>query len=178
MTEQRLIAVLEQHATVSGLALVRSDALAATLETTPELVLAALDKLTAADVIEVLTPGRFLVIRLRTWPGREPEPAKTAPKTGAAQHHAYGYPKLLHNRLNNSYRPDPQVAGSTSGLLKEILETLGETEAASFTKAVELYSPKVIRTALARVRRAEHIRTSRTALFRHLLPILAKESRN
>jgi hypothetical protein len=60
-------------------------------------------------------------------------------------------------------------------LLGEILETLGETDERSFEKAVELYSPHVIRLALDRVRRAKGIRKSRTALFRHLLPRLARD---
>ena len=73
--------------------------------------------------------------------------------------------------MKASYRPKGDEPASD--LLREILETLGETDAASFEKAVELYSPHVIRTALDRVRRARGIRKSRTALFRHLLPRLA-----
>jgi hypothetical protein len=80
--------------------------------------------------------------------------------------------------LKDSYRPGGESATPERDLLTEILETLGETDAAAFEKAVELYSPHMIRTALDRVRRAKNIRKSRTALFRHLLPRLARENQN
>jgi hypothetical protein len=178
MIEQPLVVALRAHANTRGLTMVREEVLLRELRTTPDVLAATLRKLAQAGLIEVLTPGKFLVIRIRKWPGREAESPRTAPKTGAPATRAYSYPKLLNNRLNNSYRQESPAVMPAKDLLQEILKTLGETDPASFEKAVELYSPRIIRTALDRVRRAQGIRTSRTALFRHLLPRLARESRN
>jgi len=131
---------------------------------------AELAKLERAGLVEILTPLPFLVLKLRKWPGR-------GANTGNSSHSAYSYSKLLQpKQLKNSYRRDDPTEQPPSDLLREILETLGETDAGSFEKAVDLYSPDVIRTALDRVRRAKGIRKSRTALFRHLLPRLAREN--
>ena len=45
-----------------------------------------------------------------------------------------------------------------------------------FRKATGIYAPHVIRLALDRVRKAQTIQKSRTALFRYLLPRIAKEA--
>jgi hypothetical protein len=72
------------------------------------------------------------------------------------------------NSNSDSHRPvDPE-------LMREVLETLGESDPATFTGALEHYAPAIIRKALERVRAAGSIRTSRTALFRYLLPKLGK----
>jgi len=134
---------------------------------------AGLTKLERAGLVEILTPLPFLVVKLsRKWPGR-------GVNTGISSHSAYSYSKLLQpKQLKNSYRQGGPVEEPPSNLLREILETLGESDPSSFEKAVELYSPQVIRTALDRVRRARGIRKSRTALFRHLLPRLARPNQH
>jgi hypothetical protein len=53
--------------------------------------------------------------------------------------------------------------------MREILETLGETDATTFEGAIKNFSPEVIRKALDRVRRTRSLRKNRTALFRYLL---------
>lgn len=127
-----------------------------------------LTRLADAKLIEVQTPGEFLVIKLGMW-------FDSASKEGGSGDSAYSFAKQLlqsqQQRLNNGYRQEAKsdVAPNENELLKEILETLGESDGAAFEKAVELYSPKVIREALQRVRRAQGIRKSRTALFRYLL---------
>ena len=60
-------------------------------------------------------------------------------------------------------------------LLREILETLGESDPATFRGAIRRYPPGVIRTALDRTRRMKTVRKNRTAVFRFLLPRIAKE---
>ncbi len=177
MTE-RVLACLESRANTRGLVMAREETLLTELRTSSEVLTATIGQLERAGLIEVLTPGKFLVIKLRKWRGGDLESLRIAPKTGAPAARAYSYPKLLHNRLNNSYRQEEPITAPVNDLLQEILETLGETDPGSFRKAVELYSPRVIRTALARVRRAQGIRKSRTALFRHLLPRLAKSLSN
>ena len=166
MIEERLLICLRGRANTRGVVPVRGDALAREVEGTQEEVVAALDKLARAGLVEILAPFPFLVVKVRKWSG-------TTAKTGDSAPSAYSHSKqLFHSQhVKASYRPKGDEPASD--LLSEILETLGETDAASFEKAVELYSPHVIRTALDRVRRARGIRKSRTALFRHLLPRLA-----
>lgn len=123
----------------------------------------------SVGLLEVLAPLPYLVLRLRTWPGKRREPHET----GVTAYSSLELPSQS-QRLNSSYRPPPTKYPADPQLLREILETLGESDGASFTKAVELYSPHVIRLTLDRVRHARDIRKSRTALFRHLLPRLAR----
>jgi hypothetical protein len=145
--------------------------LAADLSVTTERIDRWLKRLSDHGLIVIESPAPFLVIKLGMWSDSEP-------KASASEASAYSYPaKLLHTQPKDSYRHDAAPDHSTNGeLLREILETLGESDAASFEKAVELYAPNVIRTALHRVRRAQGIRKSRTALFRHLLPLIAREA--
>lgn len=164
-----LLEALGRRANHRGLVIARDSTLAEDLRVSPGDIYAALRKLEEASLVELLSPPPFLVVRLRTWPGR----GGRAADMGAS---AYSYSQqLLRTRdLKDSYRPDELAAHD--GLLHEILEVLGEDDPASFRKAVDLYAPHVIRTALDRVRRAKNIRKNRTALFRHLLPRIAKES--
>ena len=164
-----LLQALGSRANHRGLVIARDSALAEDLHVSRGDIGAALRKLEEARLVELLSPPPFLVVRLRTWPGKGVESAETSPS-------AYSYSQqLLHTgELKDSYRPDELAAHD--GLLHEILEVLGEEDPASFRKAVDLYAPHVIRTALDRVRRAKNIRKNRTALFRHLLPRIAKES--
>jgi len=170
MTE-RLLACLNSHANKRGVVVLAEEALLREFVTDHDTMISELDKLGRAGLVEILTPLPFLVLKLRKWPGK-------GANTGIALHSAYGYPTLLQSEQLKSYRQGNQVESPSSDLVREILETLGETDRSSFEKAVELYSPLVIRTALDRVRRARGIRKSRTALFRHLLPRLARASQH
>ena len=168
MIEERLLICLRDRANDRGIVPVRGDALAQEVEASQEDVGAALSKLARSGLVEILSPFPFLVVKLRKWSSKAAKVDDSAPS-------AYSHSKQLFQtqHVKASYRPDGERVEPASELLREILETLGETDAASFEKAVELYSPHVIRTALDRVRRARGIRKSRTALFRHLLPRLA-----
>lgn len=167
MTEQ-LFARLKQRANGRGVVVLREEPLLRELRTDHEDLAAELAKLERAGLIEILAPLPFLVLKLRKWSGK-------GQNAGISSDSAYSYSKLLQpKQLNNSYRQGGNGPAADPELLQEILETLGETNATSFQKALELYSPNVIRTALDRVRRAKGIRKNRTALFRHLLPRLAQ----
>lgn len=168
MTET-LIGFLESRANHRGRVIATERALLEQLNITRDALAAGLSALERAGTIEILTPLPFLVLKLSSWPSRHRPSAESARS-------AYSYPKqLLHTQeMKDSYRAD--VEATPDDLLQEILEVLGEEDPASFQKAVELYAPHVIRTALDRVRRARNIRKNRTALFRHLLPRIAKES--
>lgn len=151
-----LLQWLQAHANGRGVVLGRSDVMEEELEASPDVLRHELATLEREEVVEILAPLPYLVLRLRKWSGR-------------GQQGAFAYSSLLsHNRLieSDSHRHEP--------LLREILEALGETDAKAFAPVLEHYSPQVVRTALRRVRRARGIRKSRTALFRHLLPRLAK----
>lgn len=165
MTEQ-FLAVLQSHANARGIVLVAEEALTRDSSASRGEVESALAKLEDAGLVEVLAPLPFLVLRLRSWSGKNVRSSQPAPAAYSAIHT---------KQLNSSYRRAGAHWPVDRALLTEILETLGESDGKSFEEAVELYSPHVIRTALDRVRRAKGIRKNRTALFRHLLPRLARD---
>lgn len=166
---ESLLELLAGHVNARGVVLVAEDVLLLEAGAARETVAESLGKLERAGLVEILSPLPYLVLRLRTWPGKGEKVPISAPT-------AYSSSKQLlqQQQLNSSYRPAPAHDPVDPKLLEEVLETLGETDGKSFEKAVELYSPHVIRLALDRVRRARGIRKSRTALFRHLLPRLAQ----
>jgi hypothetical protein len=169
MIEERLLIVLRERASTRGIVPVRGDVLAKEVEASQEDVGAAVDKLARAGLLEILAPFPFLVLRLRTWSGKNAKTPDSLPS-------AYSAIQLSHSQhVNSSYRRPGAHWPIDAALLHEILETVGEADGKSFEKAVELYSPHVIRLALDRVRRTKGIRKSRTALFRHLLPRLARD---
>lgn len=167
---EELLTVLGSHANVRGLVLVAESALREESGLTRENLAAYVRELESDGCIEVLAPLPFLVLRLHSWSGRRS-------KTSDSSLSAYSS-KLLHKQhVNSSYRQPGAHRPIDQALLIEILETLGEADGKSFEKALELYSSHVIRKALDRVRRAKDIRKNRTALFRHLLPRLARQER-
>ena len=161
MSEERLLALLRARAKSRGIVPVSGETLTKEVGASQEEVGAALDKLERAGLLTVLAPFPFLVIRLRSWSGN-------VTKTGNSQPPAYSYSKLSSNRLNESYRATGEEA-----LLREILETLGETDPTTFEGAIRNFPPEVIRKALDRVRRTRSLRKNRTALFRYLLTKLS-----
>jgi hypothetical protein len=161
MIEERLLICLRGRASDRGIVPVRGEVLAQEVEATQEEVGTALDKLERAGLLKILAPFPFLVLKLASWSGKGQIPSSSRPT-------AYSYSKLSSNRLNESYRP----AGGDA-LLREILETLGETDPTSFEGAIRNFPPNVIRKALDRVRRTRSLRKNRTALFRYLLTKLS-----
>ena len=163
MIEERLLICLRGRASHRGIVPVRGDALAEEVGAAKEEVGAALDKLERAGLLTILAPFPFLVLRLTSWSGmRAKPPVSRAP--------AYSYSQLSSNRKNESKSYRPTVDDS---LLREILDTLGETDPSSFEGAIKNFSPDVIRKALDRVRRTKSLRKNRTALFRYLLTKLS-----
>jgi len=169
-----VLTVLEARANSRGLVLVREEVLCRDLQVSHQTLVEGLARLETEGMIELLAPLPFLVAKVRTWSGRQPKPARLPPKTGALDARAYSFQSSLSasKQLNKSYR-QPDTAAS---LLSEILETLGESDPTTFRGAISSYPPGVIRTTLDRVQRMKHIRKNRTALFRYLLPRIAKES--
>jgi hypothetical protein len=170
MIEERLLICLRERANDRGTVPVRGEVLAREAEASEREVATALDKLARAGLVEILAPFPFLVVKLRKWSGKD------AQSTDSGGNAYSAIQQLSHvKQLNSSNRRSGAHWPIDAALLREILEVLGETDGRSFEKAVELYSPHVIRLALDRVRRAKGIRKSRTALFRHLLPRLARD---
>lgn len=161
MIEERLLALLRARAKSRRIVPVSGERLIKEVGASQEEVDAALDRLERAGLLSILAPFPFLVLKLRSWSDK-------TTKAGNAQHSTYSYSKLSSNRLNQSYR----AAGGES-LLKEILDTLGETDPTTFEGAVRNYPAEVIRKALDRVRRTRTLRKNRTALFRYLLTKLS-----
>jgi hypothetical protein len=158
----RLIALLLEKRNPGGLILTREAALIEELACSPEELRAGLNALVSEGWLVVLAPLPFLAVKIKMWPGKDVSAAVSAPKP-----YSYSFQSQLNK---NSYR------GQIGPLLQEILDTTGETDPAPFKGALEAYSPTVIRLALERVRTARTIRKNKTALFRHLLPRLARES--
>jgi hypothetical protein len=161
MIEERLLICLRERANSKGIVPVRGDVLAKEVESSPEEVGTALDKLERAGLLTILAPFPFLVLRLTSWSGMRQKAADSRTP-------AYSYSKLSSNGLNESYRPTKE-----DPLLREILDTLGETDPTSFEGAIKNFAPDVIRKALDRVRRTRSLRKNRTALFRYLLTKLS-----
>ena len=156
MIEEQLLASLRARAKPKGIIPVRGETLAKEVGASQEEVGTALDRLERAGLLQVLAPFPFLVLKLGSWAGKGQTRATSRPA-------AYSYSQLFNSRLINSY------SAADAALLREILETLGETDPSSFEGAVRNFSPEVIRKALDRVRRTRSLRKSRTALFRYLL---------
>lgn len=169
----RLFAALEAGANSRGISLANEDTLIRDLQSSPESLQQALSELEARSAIDILAPPPFLVVRLKKWSGKSLRHANPAVESAARRDHAYSFQSSLSQsqQLNESYR---QPTGDEN-LLREILETLGESDPTTFRGALHSYSPVVIRAALARVRRTRMIRKNRTAVFRYLLPRIAKE---
>ena len=163
MIEERLLICLRRRASDRGIVRGRGDVLAEEVGSAKEEVGAALDKLERAGLLTILAPFPFLVLKLSSWSGMGTKPA-------ISRAASYSYSKLLSNPENESksYRP----TGDDS-LMREILETLGESDPTSFEGAIKNFSPDVIRKALERVRRTRSLRKNPTALFRYLLTKLS-----
>jgi hypothetical protein len=164
-----LVRNLQDRANSRGLVMVREGRLQKELRITGDGLRAELQKLEESGLIEILTPGAFIVLKLRIWPGRpEKGPNSSVP-------YSYSFQSKLSQlkQLNksNSY----SGTGKTPDLLPEILATLGESDPRLFEKVLEHYPESVILTALDRVRSTKSIQKSPTALFRYLLPRIAKE---
>jgi hypothetical protein len=161
MIEERLLICLRGRANARGIVPVRGDALAEEVGATPEVVGAALGRLERAGLLRVLAPFPFLVLKLQAWSGKITNLRDSRPV-------GYSHSELSHNRLTESYGPTGDDA-----LLREILDTLGETDPTSFEGAIKHFPADVIRKALDRVRRTRSLRKNRTALFRYLLTKLS-----
>lgn len=156
---------LHDRANNHGLVMARESQARRHLQCSSAELQSALGELESGGEIEILSPLPFLVLK---WSGKQPKETDSGVS-------AYSAIQQLSNKqqLNSSYRHARAHWPIDQALLAEILETLGETDGKSFEKAVELYSPHVIRKALERVRQAKGIRKNPTALFRYLLTKLA-----
>jgi len=161
MTDQ-LLQVLTEKAHSDGIAFAQEEFLLHRLNCDGEKLGLALEALESRGEIAILSSLPFLTVKLKIWPGRAVNSANPGTPPYSSSH--------LRNISEDSYR------GRADDLLGEILSVLGESDPQSFRKATEIYAPHVIRLALDRVRKAQTIQKSRTALFRYLLPRIAKEA--
>lgn len=171
-----LLAALLARANERGLVLAREEALLEELHLDRPQLREVITEAAAAGQLDVLAPLPFLVARLPgSWPGRSSRTSKMTAKTAAPAARADSFQSSLSQSklfVKESYRQQP---ADQEALLREILDTLGESDPALFRGALKRYSPEQIRTVLHRVVRNPGIRKSRTALFRYLLPRLKDE---
>jgi hypothetical protein len=155
----------------------RAAALADALRVPAREVHPGLEALQSQNAIEILSGPPFYVVALRasSWPGKSKKPAENPTKTGHRVNRAYSFQSSLSQskQLKESYRRPAE----DDALLREVLDTLGETDPTTFRGALRSYSPEIIRTALQRIRTMPRIRKNPTALFRFLLPRIAQEPR-
>jgi len=165
MTDQ-ILELLRQRANRKGLAFAKQDSLLEELDCDLEKLALAVEALESRGAITILSPLPYLVAKVQSWSGSEENSAETrlSPYSFSSSR--------SRNGSKNSYRDRP---GDNGRLLQEILSVLGESDPEPFRKVIELYARHVIRTALDRVRKAQSIQKSRTALFRYLLPRIARE---
>jgi len=162
----RLLEILRQRANRKGLAFAKQELLLEELDCDPEKLALAVEAIESRGAITILSPLPYLVVKVQSWSGSEENSAETrvSPYSFSSSH-----PR---NNSKNSYR---EALVDSGRLLQEILLVLGEIDPEPFRKVTELYTPHVIRVALDRVRKAQSIQKSRTALFRYLLPRIARE---
>jgi hypothetical protein len=158
----RMLQVLKDKAHGDGVAFAQEEFLLHRLNCNREKLALALEALERRGAITILSALPFLTVKLKVWSGRLHNSAKAATPPYSSSY--------LRNISEDSYREQ------ASDLLSEILAVLGEEDPEPFRKAIELYAPHVIRLALDRVRKAQSIQKSRTALFRYLLPRIAKQA--
>ena len=167
MTE-RLLDILRARANHRGLALAEQRQLLDALRCEPAELAVSLEGLVGRGAIEVLSPLPFLVVKVRSWSGDDRDSAKVCPAP-----YSYGFHN--HSLSKQGIESESNRATERRALLAEILDTLGEEYPALFERLLDHYDPQTIRRALTRVRKAQTIQKSRTALFRYLLPRIAKE---
>ncbi|MBI5466613.1 MAG: hypothetical protein HY975_00145 [Candidatus Kerfeldbacteria bacterium] len=74
MIEQRLLARLQERANTRGIVPVRGDVLVQEVGATQEEVGAAIKRLERAGLLRVMSTFPFLVLKLRSWSGKTPNP--------------------------------------------------------------------------------------------------------
>jgi len=173
---EKLLLALKNRANSRGLVLASEATLVMTLASTSEAIRTALSELEKDGVIEILSRPPFLVARISSvWSARTSERSQTGPKQAPVVNPAHSFQSSLSQseQMKESYRRYPL----DESLLQEVLATLGETDPTTFRGAIRSYAPEIIRKALERIRRIPSVRKNRTALFRYLLPRIAKEPR-
>lgn len=168
----RLLELLAESANRRGLTMATEARLTEALRCTAAELAVAVEGLVDRKAIAVLSPLPYLVAKLRpSWAGS----GEGSANPGGEPARPYSYAdssiekKAMQVEHSHSIGSDPE-------LLAEILATLGETDPESFRGLLDHYPRAVIHRALDRVRSARSIQKSRTALFRYLLPRIAKHA--
>ena len=172
MTEE-LLDILRTNANRRGLAMATETTLADALRCTPSELAVALQVLIDRKAIRVLSPLPYLVAKVDTsWAGSGE--ARANPRGNPAPPYSYADSSI--NKKAMQLKQDSYSAESDAEVIAEILATLGETDPEPFRGLLAHYPRAVIHRALDRVRSARSIQKSRTALFRYLLPRIARKT--
>lgn len=167
----RLLEILKANANRGGLAMATEARLVDALRCAPAELAVAIEGLVARKAIEVLSPLPYLVAKTRTsWAGSGEGSANPSGESARP----YSYANSSIEKTAMQVEQDSYSTGGDVEVLAEILATLGEPDPEPFRGLLAHYPGWVIHRALDRVRSARSIQKSRTALFRYLLPRIAK----
>jgi hypothetical protein len=172
---ERLLAALRHRANQNGLATVREAQLLVDLSSNHDDVSIALEALSRAHLVEVLSPLPYLVVKLPKWPSRS-----SAKGVETAEFTPKGSTWPMDARVSSSQAAaaaassKQEVGGAGEGerLLDEVVDLLGpEADRDEFRSLLGRFSYGVVRQALRRVGATPpaQIRKSKAALFRYLL---------
>ena len=164
---------LRGRATHRGLVIAREAVLLQELGCEPATLRGALAELEQSDVVEILAPLPFLVLKLaHSWSGKRSAIAESPEKSPDSEPSRYSY-SFNNQAIDKSHAIAGENGGAGEGeeLIEEILATLGEPDPTTFRGVLTHYPEAVIRSVLARIRRMppERVRKSKTAYFRFLL---------
>jgi len=172
MTEE-LLARLRARASSLGTVLAREAVLLEDLRTNETDLSNALAQLQREGYIEVLTPGSFLVLKLKKWSGSisprvQEEQQITSNRDGVHKE------VPVSSAAAAALQQEDGGAGEGEALLDEVLHVLGpDADREEFRDILAGRDPSIVYRCLKRVQATMAIRVSRAALFRSLLQKLS-----
>jgi hypothetical protein len=168
-----LITALRKQVNHHGLVIVREECMLDRLRADHDEVAAGLDTLARAQVIDVLSPLPFLVMKFRKWSGQKSSHSVSAPDSAIPGASLNDVP-VSSNAAAALIKQADGGAGEGEVLLDEVLVVLGASASRTeFRRILAGRDPGLIRRCLRRVQDTHAIRVSKAALFRSLLAKLS-----
>jgi hypothetical protein len=178
VSEERLLAVLRQHANPRGIALVAEDILIRESRLSRAAIAPMLMKLDRAGLVEVLSPLPFLVARLRgSWSGNSPSRVREQQQISSSSVSVHREVPISSSNRAAAATQQSEDGGAGEGeqLLDQVLAVLGpEADRDEFRAILAGHHPALIHRCLRRVESTKTFRVSRAALFRSLLLKLSR----
>jgi len=171
-----LLGALRNRANYHGLVNVREERLLGALKMTREEVVASLDALVQARLIDVISPLPFLVVKMLKWSGRGATRSIEAPDSAVSRSDAHNSVPVSSNAAAAAALSKQADGGAGEGevLLDDVLAVLGPSASRrEFRRILAGRDAGLIRRCLRRVQDTQAIRVSKAALFRSLLTKLS-----